>query len=271
MTYAYEENIYLTTSISTNWYLERLDEVIRGERKDIPDMPEHKEGAAFFSANILRAFFKQRLCWTPEDVLQKLDKNTVSANRLDILIDHLPCPAEIDRDQDLRFVAWRLYPNLRPDPRKLLTDCFMQVLSGKRESFPKDYFTEPDGRDRARILFQTMLTKMPRKFRDVDELYRFFANEEGLLCIKTWHLTEALKEVYQGDPLAFLHDSLPNDRSATLYWLYHQSMKRFARKTPPIEILKGPSDDITMPELVSSYQELNKEKCKNETIETILM
>lgn len=271
MTYAYEENIYLTTSISTNWYLERLDDVIRGERKDIPDMPEHTEGAAFFSANILRAFFTHRLDWSPEEVLQKLNAEIVATNRLDIFISHIPCPAEIDRNLDLRFVAWYLYPKLKPSPEKLTKYCFAQILSGRSKSFPKGYFSAPYGRGRAVCLFQTMLTKMPRRFTDVDEMYRFFANEEGLLCIKTWHLTEALKEVYQGDPLAFLHDSLPNDRSATLYWLHHKSMKRFASKKPPIEILKGPSDDITMPELVSSYQELNEEKCKNETIETILM
>lgn len=270
MTYAYEENIYLTTSISTKWYLERLDDVIRGERKDIPDMPEHTEGAAFFSANILRAFFKQRLGWTPEDVLQKLDKNTVSANRLDILIDHLPCPAEIDRDQDLRFVAWRLYPNLRPDPRKLLTDCFMQVLSGKRESFPKDYFTAHMGRERAIFLFQIMLSKMSRHNKDIESLYRFFSSEEGMHCISTWHLTEPLKEIYNGDSLAFLHDSLPRERNANLYWIYHQSMKRFAHKKPPIEILKGPNEDIVMPDLVSPCFESCKSE-KFEKIESIIM
>lgn len=220
-----------TTKINYKFYLREYDEILTGRRKSFSGMVSGEHETQEICEKLLRYIFENYLHWSPEQVAECLSEDVIKRNCLTSLISHIPCPPELNRRRDLYFVAWDLYPEIKKmTPAQLLAKTYDDICEGRLKKFPKKYFDGPEGRDRARLLFQLMLTKfLPQRFANMEQMYSFFAKDVARSYLSLRFLSTPLKELYGNDCLAYMHDSLPNDRDEALYHRFkHESAVRKA-------------------------------------------
>ena len=215
-----------TTKINFKFYLREYDEILTGRRKSFSGMVTGEHETQALCEKLLRYIFENYLCWSPTQVAECLTTDVIKRNCLSSLIGHIPCPPELNRNRDLYFVAWHLYPEVRKmSAYQLLVKTYDDICEGRLKKFPKKYFDGPEGRDRARILFQLMLTRfLPQRFANIEQMYAFFAKDVARAYLGMRFLSTPLKELYNNDCLAYMHDSLPNDRDEAIYRRYQHDV-----------------------------------------------
>lgn len=215
-----------TRTVDARYYLREYDEVLMGKRKTYSASCMNKAQGSKTSAEMLHYIFSYYLRWTPEQVRDCLTPEVVKAMKLESLINRIPSPPEINRDVDLYFVAWHIYPRtVNVSKAELVVKVYMDVISGRVSKFPKNYFDGNDGYVRARLLFLIMVREY-LSFESVEQMYAFFASDAGRKTINQYKLTVPLRELYSS-PLDFLHDALRKDqKSDELYLLHSKNVKR---------------------------------------------
>ena len=104
--------------------------------------------------------------------------------------------------------------------RDLIILRYKKVLeSGK--SFPKKYFDAPDGNDKARIIMQHALFTSEMRFKNVDELYSYFADKKTSNEFLTKNKLKNICTISFPTPLDYAHYSLaPEQREDAYYNMY---------------------------------------------------
>lgn len=215
----------LQRRVDTKYYLREYDEVLMGKRKTYSAACMNKSQGPNICAEMLRYIFPYYLKWTPEQVRDCLTPAVIRAMKLEPLINRIPAPPEINRETELYFVAWYLYPQTRNVSRsELIIKVYMDVVEERISKFPKNYFDGNDGYVRARLLLLVMIREF-LAFESVEEMYAFFGSDEGRKAISKYKLTVPLRELYSS-PLDYLHDSLTEEqRDDRLYQKYKQKVK----------------------------------------------
>lgn len=216
----------LQRRVDTKYYLREYDEVLMGKRKTYSAACMNKSQGPNICAEMLRYIFPYYLKWTPEQVRDCLTHAVIKAMKLEPLINRIPSPPEINRDKELYFVAWYLYPKTcNVSKSELIIKVYMDVIEGRISKFPKSYFDGNDGYVRARLLLLIMIREF-LSFESVEQMYAFFSSDEGRRAINKYKLTVPLRELYSS-PLDYLHDSLAEgQKDDRLYRKYNQNVKR---------------------------------------------
>lgn len=217
----------VNVNVTPEYYLKEYDDILMGKRRTYSSALMSKEQGPKMCAELLRNIFDKYLHWTPEEVRDCLNHETVQLMKLSPLIKRIPCPPEIDSSKELYYVAWYLYPQTRTvkEP-ELIIKLYADILSGKVKKFPSNYFDGNDGYLRARVLFLTMVREYLPPFENLDAMYSYFASSEGKACLAKYKLNVPLRELY-GSALAYLHDSLSvYQRSEELYEKYNTITNR---------------------------------------------
>lgn len=216
-----EFNVAVKPVVNPSYYLKEYDDVLMGRRKTYSSALMAKEQGPRMCAELLRVIFKNYLHWSPEEIRDKLTADIVERMKLGPLVRRIPCPAEVDANSELYYVAWYLYPETRnvTEP-ELIIKLYTDVLNGVVKKFPGNYFDGNEGHLRARVLFLTMIREFLPPFRSIEHMYSFFASSEGKKCVCRYKLNVPLRELY-GSALAFLHAALPaNQKDEQLYERY---------------------------------------------------
>ena len=196
-------------TVDSWYYLAEYNDILMGKRRSYSSSLMSRDQGAYLCSELLRNIFKSYLKWSPQDIRDKLTPEVVKKMKLGPLIKRIPCPPELDRDKELYYVAWHLYPETRNvSTPELVVKLYGDIMSGKVKKFPSGYFDGNEGFLRARILFLTMVNEYLPPFQSMDALYAFFASAEGRQCINNYKLVIPLRELY-GTSLAYLHDALP--------------------------------------------------------------
>lgn len=215
-----------TRTVDPRYYLREYDEVLMGKRKTYSASCMNKAQGSKTSRDMLHYIFSYYLRWTPEQARDCLTPEIVKAMKLESLINRIPSPPEINREEDLYFVAWHVYPHtVNVSKGELVVKVYTDVISGRASKFPKNYFDGNDGYVRARLLFLIMV-KEYLSFESLEQMYAFFASDAGRKAINQHKLTVPLRELY-ASPLDYLHDSLRKDqKSDELYIKYSKHVKK---------------------------------------------
>ena len=213
-------------TVDARYYLREYDEVLAGKRKTYSASCMNKAQGAKTSADMLRYIFSYYMRWTPIQTRDCLTPEVVRAMRLESLINRIPSPPEVNRDTELYFVAWHIYPQtVNISKSELIIKVYMDVIEGRISKFPKSYFDGNDGYIRARLLLLTMIREF-LSFESVEDIYAFFSGDAGKRAINQYKLTVPLRELYSS-PLDYLHDSLHHSqKNDELYRKYSQGVKR---------------------------------------------
>lgn len=181
-----------------------------------------KEQAALI---ILRYIITDLLGWTPQEAMEGIPKHVAEKMHIPKLMVYIQYPKDIDDKTDYDYAVYKAFPNeVKYDAKKKIIKLYKRVMSGDKNKFPKNYFSEgKGGRLRAKyILINAIDTNLPIQQKEVTELYKLFNDADMIKkCLKEWKLTSVCKTLYDGNPLNYLHEALgESDENEFLYNYY---------------------------------------------------
>ena len=167
---------------------------------------------------LYRYAFSSLLGWSPEKTRTSMSFKILKFMRLEEFLPKIPCPAELDAEVDLFYIAEAMYPQhfpVRTEERVAYT--YERLRSGEIGKFPKKFFTTCMAPEFACTCLRLAIME-DVDAADTEALYKMFANttwaknflkQESLLrpCITSYD-----------SPVAFLHAALPEeDKNEALY------------------------------------------------------
>ncbi len=190
--------------------------------------PDNNEKTAI---EIVRYAVEHYLRWTPEYLCEALSWDIIRLLKLDSIIKYIRFPPEADEEKDLFIIAHKLYPHrIRVNLREKTLLVYKRVLDGTIYKFPKGFFGDNKGINRALICLQYALSQYTQ-FDDVGDMYAFFSTPRGTKFLKQYKLYAPCIAMYKY-PIDYIHDALPNnvDRTQNLaakdeFWYMYYRFK----------------------------------------------
>ena len=175
----------------------------------------HEIAVQFLKEYIIEKLLK----WTPREMYAKFDEDIVSRLYLKPILAKIIIPTEATRT-DYFVYAHVLYPDVISfDFLSMTIKMYNRVLAGVVKRYPRGFFSDHQGRERAIICLRYVL-EQKNAFADLENMYRQFTGENSKKLIENHKLTLALD--YQFDtPLQYLDAALyPNERDEFLMTFY---------------------------------------------------
>ncbi len=166
--------------------------------------------------NIWRYAITKLLGWTPQEALKYLTNEIVDALLLNKTFVGLNYDREHTFIADYRFILQYAFP------KEIKYDMYAEAIAEYERvaklgiwkndksnyKFPKSFFTDENGPERAKILFRYAVN-IYLGDTNPDDRYKFFANKSrATRWINAKKLSKPLKVMYES-PLEFYHDAIP--------------------------------------------------------------
>ncbi len=166
--------------------------------------------------NLFRYVIENYLGWTPEQARDWLTKDVVNVMKLNVPLQYITFPDELNPDLDLFYVVWKIYPStihLRSSDMVLM--CFKRALDGDSERLPKSFFDGAEGETRAIICLKYIL-QHNFHFGKVRDLYERFSRGDMNTVLNNFRLGGT--NVLYREPVQYLHDTLASDGEEDELW-----------------------------------------------------
>ena len=135
---------------------------------------------------------------TYEDAELLLTDDFAQANRLNELVKKTYRPPEMLPNEYI-FLAWYAFPEARPAQDELTIKVFQDILSGKRKSFPTNYFVHgADVEHKAVVCFRYLCTDVLKL--DEKGIIETFGNSYGIQVLLKYRLKIVLDVLYDSLP-----------------------------------------------------------------------
>lgn len=200
--------------------LTEYENILLKKKKDFSPAYMRASARPETAAVVFRFAFEELLQWTPEMIRDYTTPKLIQALHLKKALNRVVFPPELNKRDDLFYIACMLYPDIICYSKKILTlRVYEKVLNGILAKFPKGFFSESEGCLNANICLQYAINQELR-FHSISELYSFFSNKEKVIpFLKKAKLYAACVENYEY-PIDMLHDSLPESvQDELLYYL----------------------------------------------------
>ena len=136
------------------------------------------------------------------------------------LVKYLHIPEEFNSRIDSHYFAHLIFPQSVPYDNEMLTlSIFAKVCSGEYYSFPKKFFQNENGVQRAIICMSYVLCHH-MQFSSVKEIYSHFSSSAGVRSLKAYHLISAI-ELFE-TPIDLVHESLAKSQKNEFYYVYYK-------------------------------------------------
>jgi hypothetical protein len=205
-----------------NTLYKQMDDILVGTRKNFSPVVMAKNSK--YADSVLRYVFEDYLGMTPREVRDKLTLEIIELLRIKPVIQkQIECPAELDSDTELQYIAWHLYPQTRNATNEsLIIKVYMEMLSGKRRKYPKRFFDNLTGENRAKILLKIMINEYICA-ESIESLYALFADNAQIIpLLNKYKLNTPIACIYES-PLEYLHESLGRQGRDDLFELYREN------------------------------------------------
>jgi hypothetical protein len=160
------------------------------------------------------------LNWSPMEVVNCLDIETIGRLNLLVPFKYLIFPEELNKRRDCFYVAHLLYPKVIPyNMREYVIISYKRVLSQETGKFSKSFFAGSEGELRACLCLQYLL-KEYLTFSSIEEIYYYFSTSKAIASLRQYRLAGVCSELFES-PLEFLHMSLPNKQKNELYYQFY--------------------------------------------------
>ena len=149
------------------------------------------------------------LHWGPEETIQKLSRPVLRMMKLDNLVEEMELPPEISPPEKRIYLYSLMYPEyLGTLPKAFLVTAFYQsVLMGRREEFPRCFFSGGYGAEQnARICLMYAL-QIFAGCRTTGGCIRFMASRQAVPFLREAKLYYVMKRRYR-TPDAYIQDAL---------------------------------------------------------------
>ena len=174
--------------------------------------PEQNERAAL---TLIKYAVETYLKWSPERLCKGLTWDIIYRLKLETAMRYVIFPPETDAQQDLFVVAAKLYPSMvRVNMREKTLLVYKRVLDGTLYKFPKEFFSNNHGVNRALICLQYALAHNAH-FSSTKEMYEFFTAPQGAKFLKDNKLYATSIALYDY-PLDYLHEALSSTADGTM-------------------------------------------------------
>lgn len=235
----YERGVLFMTIITDKQKRELIleyEEVLVGKKKQFSSyyFSGNKTRDCEIALEVFRYFFDSILCWDIETLEQRLCIDLFRKYKLDkfllgyIIFNNEPnkkvrfVQKEIvyaDIQELLRMVYKDRY---KTDIRTLTIETYEAVMNKKIMKFPKNFFcVANDGKAKACICLQYAINNQ-QTFRNVEELYRVFADRSIVKLLDKWRIRDIAEQFYNS-PIEYLHDALPDcDKDETFFNYYKE-------------------------------------------------
>ena len=172
---------------------------------------------------VFRMAIEVFLHWTPEQALSRLTKEVVDRMRLDLVMSYMRLPYECLFNNDYTWILHKLYPDqIRYDQEVHVLRIYDKILSGEKYKWPKWYFSEAEGHERAYICLRHMVN-YNMHYTTPEDLFKQFADGEGLTLLNKLGLKTVVKNEFS-DPVAFLYEAMfanSDQDFENIEFLYH--------------------------------------------------
>lgn len=195
------------------------EDVLLGKKANVSSTYINKDNPEPDVIAVLKYVFEDILGWDPETVRKFTTKELLKQLNLTRLTNKIEFPPELDREKDMFYIAWILYPQtIHHTKRELVLQVYQQVLDGYLVKFPKNFFLTASGEINACICLQYAINQY-LKITSIQELYEMFSDinkaRDFLREVKLW---VPCQDIYD-HPIDMLHDCLGTQRN-DLYYMY---------------------------------------------------
>jgi len=220
------------------------EDVLIGKRKAIASyyFSYGPNGNMKLALQIMHYSFNTYLRWNAEQLRDYLTLEVLERLKLRSLLRHIQFPPELDRKQDLFFIAWQLYPKtVHFTEQDLILRVYKDILSGKLQKYPKEFFTGRYGLLRARVCLRYMIEQY-LQFGSIPELYEYFASVQCQRTLRLHKLLVICRDLFDS-PVEYLHQTLPRvQQDIFLYRFYDfQNRKAEYEARAAVEVKAGGS------------------------------
>ncbi len=191
--------------------------ILKGERITLKGT---KESKAQHAREIIRYAISEMLGWSGEDARDHLTLDILKQMKLDKLFNYLTFPPDIDRNEDMSYIAYIAFPEIGFDYAQQALEHYRRVLSGEYSTFKRNFFKGPKGYQKMAVLLREFIANnIPAA--SSEELYRqFAATKEITKQLRKAKLHNCITRLYK-TPLDCLHCSLnEEDKDEFLYNFY---------------------------------------------------
>lgn len=160
--------------------------------------------------DVFRMAIEVFLHWTPEQALARLDKRIIAKMRLDLVMNYMKLPFECEFNDDYTWILHKLYPDkIRYDQEEHVIRIYHQILNGNKYKWPKWYFSDADGHERAYICLRYMISHNMH-YDTPQDLYEQFITGDGQALINRLGLKTVAKDEFE-DPITYLYKAMFED------------------------------------------------------------
>lgn len=147
------------------------------------------------SRSILRYLFLEKLKIKDFDYAKKIvNWDFIRKHKLAAVIKNIEKPPELLRSE-YDHILWEVYPERRKGKTALILKVYSDVLSGRRKSFPRGYFTDAkEGRRRADVCVKHLCRKILHY--STERIAKEFSHSNGIKILAKYKLKILLSSAY---------------------------------------------------------------------------
>lgn len=201
--------------------LYEYDNILIGKKNVYSDIyfKKNKANSQKNALAVMRYAFTRYLRWTPEAISEKMTKQIMIKLHLQPLMKYIDYPVEYDKERDYFYLVSLVFGS-KLTMRDQTIHIYEEILSGRRRKYPIDYFLGSDGMVRAGLCLQYVVSNF-LYFTSANDMYSFFACEEGYVCLRKYRLLNACRESFD-TPVDFLHFALPLSQRNMFFFYYYK-------------------------------------------------
>ncbi len=188
--------------------------------------------AELCTVTLIKYAIERILYFTPSEAVALITPDILNKLKLTPMINqYVRFPAGLPEDRKITYLVYLCYPKkVSFSMKEWYKEVFENVLKapekGKKNAFPKDFFTGKEGLNASCVCLQHVITT----FLDVDsieELYHMFGNPDIINpLLKKYRLAGACKTLHYNDPIEYLHYSLVDEQKDYFLFYFYEYKKQ---------------------------------------------
>lgn len=180
---------------------------------------------------VLRYAVENLLKWNPIEMRDHFTLEVIERLKLQRVVAGIVVPPEIDKKEDLDYFAHILYPAAVPyNFKKLTIKAYKRVLNNTTRKYPKGFFDDPRGRDRALYCLQYILSKCTLA-ETYEQLYARFADKSANNLLEATRLISARRRHWDS-ALDYFHAVMPDEPMFNVLYHFYKVWHMFPAKSP---------------------------------------
>lgn len=176
---------------------------------------------------VIRYAIEYYLGWTPEEAYQNFDLNIVALMKLDLAMQNINFPEECFSGGDCAYVISLLYPEFIYDSDASVIREYERSMNGTTH-LPRNFYTDLYGKVRAKTVLRYILSEKLLGVQPAD-LFDLFYRRKAKKFLAKYHLTEPCVEHFDGIPVKYLYEVLPEETRRAYKPLYDKMMSNIEK------------------------------------------